>query len=104
MAFRVRYTPSISGTNKIMISEEMAAYLDGLGQQGAKFAEAIAPEVTGEYKRSFTVETVRRGGPRKNRAEARVINTSDHAMAVEYTDSGGHRTLGRTVDYVERLA
>lgn len=101
MATRIRYDKNIGEVNKLMTSPEMAAFLRSIAEKAVPYAKAISPRETGDYEESFSVTSVRRGGPRKNRAEARITNTSDHASAVEFTNHGGHRVLGRTVDHIE---
>lgn len=100
---RIKYSKSISGTNKLMTSPQMLAFLLTRAQAGLAYAQAVAPRESGDYAEAFEIGRARRrGGPRKNRAEVELVNTSDHASAVEWTNSGGHRVLGRTVDVIER--
>lgn len=97
----IRYEPDFRGTGEGMTSPEMLAVMLAAAEAGKAFAERIAPHRTGEYASSFRVEGVLRGGPRNNRAEARLINDSPHAAAVEWRNHGGERVLGRTVDVIE---
>lgn len=97
---RIRYVKSIQETNKLMTSEQMAELMKSIAEAAIPVAEGLSPVKTGDYIKSFKATAVRRGGPRRNRAEGRLINTSDHAADVEFTDEGGHRVLGRTVDFI----
>lgn len=95
---RIRYVKDIAGTNKLMTSPEMVALMEKRAREGAAYAQGISPTATGEYEQAFEVTSVRRGGPRKNRAEARLSNGAAYARDVERR----HRVLGRTVDVIER--
>jgi hypothetical protein len=97
----IRYESNISGTNDLMTSEEMLALMVAAAQAGMSYAQRISPVDTGEYVESFRVEGEIRGGPARNRAEARLVNDSDHAADVEWRNHGGERVLGRTVDAIE---
>lgn len=102
MARAVRYKPNYEGLGEVMRSEAMAAMLHRKAEEGRQYAEAIAQGFrrTGDYASSFTVESSTRGSGRyADRAEARLINTSDHALLVEYHDD--HRVLGTVVDILE---
>lgn len=101
MAIRIRYDKNIGEIKKLMTSAEMAAFLQGIAEAAVPYARAISPRDSGDYEESFKVTSVRRGGPRNNRAEARITNTSDHATAVEFRNHGGQRVLGRVVDHIE---
>jgi hypothetical protein len=98
----IDYRPNIRGTNKLMTSPEMVALMAAAAKKGEGYAQSISPRQTGEYAESFRVETTAKGGPRHNRAEARLINDSAHAAAVEWQNNGGERVLGRTVDFIEQ--
>jgi hypothetical protein len=98
---RIRYVPDRAGTNELMTSPKMLAGMVAAAEKGRAFAESISPRATGEYARSFTIESTRRGGPSRDRAEARLVNTAPHAAAVEWVNNGGERVLGRTVDFIE---
>lgn len=98
---RIRYQWDIASTNELMNDPEMVAVLRAAAERGAEYAASIAPRDTGEYARSFEVETSTKSGPAHDRAEARLINTSDHATQVEFVNHGGARVLGRTVDVIE---
>lgn len=95
---RIRYQKDIAGTRKIMTSQEMADLMRERAELGKSAAEAYAPEDSGDYKAAFKIEVKRRGGPRNNRAEARLYNSVPYAKDVERR----HRVLGRVVDEIER--
>lgn len=97
----IRYESNISGTNELMTSPEMLALMTAAAQAGMAYAQRISPVESGEYVSSFRIEGDLRGGPRHNRAEARLINESGHAADVEWRNHGGERILGRTVDAIE---
>lgn len=92
----IRYKEDIAGTNRLMRGPEMQAVLRAVAEKGADFARSISPERTGDYKASFHVEVRADGGPRHNRAEARIVNDSPHATEVEWRD--GYHVLARTAD------
>lgn len=95
---RIRYRPNFAGTRRVMTSPQMAEVMKRRAEAALPFAQGISPRESGEYAGAFRVEVVRRGGPRRNRAEARLINDAEYASDVERR----HRVLGRTVDQIER--
>jgi hypothetical protein len=95
---RIRYVKDIAGTRKLMTSPQMQALLVARAEAGAAHARSIAPRQSGDYADSIKVTSRRRGGPRNNRAEARITATVPYANDVEVR----HRVLGRTVDVIER--
>lgn len=105
---KIRYEKNIAGVNEIMNGPEMVEFLRRAAENGGKYAARISPSGThthtdGErYADSFRVETATKAGPAHDRGEARLINDSDHATAVEFINNGGARVLGRTVDYIEQ--
>lgn len=96
-----RVVMNYSGLRQIMKSEEMQAVLREVAETAQEFAESISPVKSGEYARSFEVTVTGEGGvlPPGARAEAQLINTSDHAVDVEWRD--GFHVLGKTLDYLE---
>lgn len=96
----VRYKPDYAGTNKLMNGPEMQVMLRSAAEKGRIFAIGISPERTGEYLRSFEIETKAHGGVHGDRAEATLTNTSPHAGHVEWQD--GYHVLARTADFIER--
>lgn len=95
----VRYQPDYAGTGQLMRSIEMLAVMEHIAEGGANYARVIAPRETGEYADSITVDSTRRGGPHKDRAEARIVADSDHAAYVEWQD--GYHVLERTLAFLE---
>lgn len=94
----MRYTPNKAGTRRLMTSPEMLAMLTARAEAGAEHARSIAPRETGRYASSIKVSGVRRGGPNRDRSEARITADVPYAVSVEIR----HRVLGRTVDSIER--
>ncbi|MCW2904924.1 MAG: hypothetical protein JWO67_7189 [Streptosporangiaceae bacterium] len=101
MADRIKYEADYHGTRELMTSPEMLACMGAAAEQGKQFAVSISPRRTGEYSESFHVEGSTAGGPNRDRAEARLTNTSSHAADVEWRNHGGMRILGKTVDHIE---
>lgn len=95
----VRYKADYAGTGQLMRSAEMLAMLGEVAGHGAEFARSIAPRDTGEYADSIRVDSTRRGGSHKDRAEAQIIADSDHAAYVEWRD--GYHVLERTLAFLE---
>jgi hypothetical protein len=79
----------------VINSEPMRAELEDRAMRAGQFAEAIAPEETGEYKASFAVTSGLSGGVDRKRAWATLENYSDHAIEVEFGNShqAGHHVL-----------
>lgn len=97
----VRYTPDIAGTGRLMKGPEMQEMVRSAAEKGKAFAESISPVETGEYKSSFRVEVTAHGGTGVggDRAQANLINDSDHATDVEWVDN--YHVLARTADYIQ---
>ncbi|MDT0302902.1 hypothetical protein [Streptomonospora wellingtoniae] len=94
MSFRPRYSQDIRKTRKLMKSKELQALLVRVTESvGRPYAESISPHESGEYRSAFRVS----GEVEADRAQARLENTSDHAVPVEIK----HRVLARTVDRLE---
>lgn len=100
------YQPNSSGFQQIANSPEMRAALKAVAEKGKSIAQGLAQDfrVTGDYADSFEVrETTipwdgQYPGPR---AAAQLVNTSDHAAAVEWGNQHAHKAhhvLGRTLD------
>ena len=94
---RIRYQKSSKGTVELMTSAEMLAVMVAAAEAGKSYAEGISPRASGHYADSFKVEEDRRGGPRNDRAEARLVNTAAYSPAVE----ARHDVLARTVGVIE---
>ena len=104
----VRYVGSYKGIGELMNSPEMVSVMRQVAEKAKPFAESIAPvgdprtdPHAGEYKASFEVTAQAHGGPDGDRAEARLVNTSDHAVNVEWQD--GYHVLARTLDAMGTL-
>lgn len=97
---RIVYEPDLKGIGELLKSAQMEAMVRAAAEKGATFAESIAPRRSGRYARSFRLTSTRNGGPRQDRAEARVVNEADYWWAIEYIN--GERVLGRMVDYIEQ--
>lgn len=86
------YKGSYEGIGELLRSEMMVAAMAERAKAVQEMAEQLAPESIvgstlsppGRYKKSFRVETSKRGGFRKNRAEAKVVNDDPVAVFVEY--------------------
>lgn len=74
---------------------------ESAAQRGLRWAQAHAPVETGEYRRSFEVESAEVTVSGQRRKGARLVNTSDHAWAVEW-GTGGKHILARAADEIER--
>jgi hypothetical protein len=96
---RVNYRPNRPGTGQLLRTEEMEQLVARAANKAKAHAEKIAPRDTGRYAASFEVESTRRGGPNSDRAEAHLINTANHAWAVEFVN--GDRVLGKAADHIE---
>lgn len=96
---RIRYRKSSKGTIELMTSPQMRAVMVAAAENAKPYAEAISEPFADSrhYIESFRVTSVRRGGPRHDRAEARLVNVADYGAAVE----SRHQVLGHTVDYIE---
>lgn len=98
------YNPNFDGFRKMANGPEIRAALAEVATKGKGIAEGLAQDfrITGDYADSFEVrdETIqwqgRFSGPR---AAAQLVNTSDHAVAVEFGNEHvphPHHVLGRT--------
>jgi hypothetical protein len=91
----IRYQPvSYAKFNPLLNTPELEEVLRQIAEKGMAYAVSISPEHTGEYKASFSVETGVHGGPHGDRAEAQIVNSSDHAVNVEWQDN--YHVLSRT--------
>jgi hypothetical protein len=95
----VRYRGDYDGLGELMRSGEMQQAMRQVAEDAMEYAASTAPVRTGDYKAHFSVTVTGEGGKHGNRAEADVVNDSDHAVLVEWTD--GYRTLQNAA---ERLA
>jgi hypothetical protein len=97
----VRYRANYQGTGELMNSPEMVAVMRQVAEKGVPFARSISPVDTGEYEASFEVTSQSHGGVHGDRAEAQIVNTSDHAARVEWQDN--YHVLARTADALGTL-
>lgn len=100
----VRVELNKAGWDAIALSPEVLAACMAEAERGKAFAVGIAPVDTREYSESFDVDpdvvTYFRSGPR---VAARLVNTAEHAAAVEFGNEHvkrPHRVLGRTAAYL----
>lgn len=101
MAGKSTFKPSYKGIGQLMNSPEMVELVRQRAEAAMGYAESISPERTGDYKASFEVTAGANGGPKNDRAEARLTNTSDHAVDVEWKD--GYHVLNRTAGTIGTL-
>jgi hypothetical protein len=101
MAAKITYKPSYAGTGALMNGPEMQEMLRQKAVKGMEYAIGIAPERTGDYKEHFSVEVRDHGGVHGDRAEAKIVNDSDHATEVEWRD--GYHVLSRTAGQLGSL-
>lgn len=109
MAETFHYRSNRKGWDAIALGPEMQKLTSEVAEKAKAHARSIAPESNDgrgvPYKDSFDVEqiVVKEFG-RGVRAGARLINTAQHAAAVEWgnkrTKGQGHRVLGRTLDFL----
>lgn len=102
------FKPNHSGLGEVLRSAEMEAMLVAKAEHVKAIAEAdaqtlVGPGIPTHYKDRFRVESTRRGGAHHDRAEARVVNDDEQALAVEFGIPGRpnypkHRTLGKALD------
>lgn len=95
---RSTYRPDHAGTRRLMTGPAMQAMLQARAEKGAAEARATAPRQSGDYAAGIEVDSTARGGPRRDRAEARIVATVPHSVSVEIR----HRVLGHAVDAAER--
>lgn len=92
----LRYIPDPRGAELLLSSAEMRGALAAAAEAAMEHAISIAPVVTGEYAASFSVQEM--GG------NIFIVNTSDHAAAVEWGTSDTNQArhvLARAVDWLE---
>jgi hypothetical protein len=94
--FRLNY----AGLGGVLRSAEMVAEMARRAELVKAQAEATAPYRASDpdphYQDEFSVEVTDHGGVHGDRAEASVVNSSEHAYLVEFLN--GDRTLGRALD------
>jgi hypothetical protein len=85
MPVKVTFRPNRSGQKAAGNSEAIFRELERRADRVIQLAQAIAPEKTGEYKRSFRKQRTRIRG----QAAVQVVNDAPHSMIVEF-GSGPH--------------
>lgn len=106
---QIKYKPSYPGLRALMNGPEMQAMLRQVAEKGKTYAESISPvgvppedRHPGEYKASFAVDARANGGVHGDRAEAKIVNTSVYAAALEWGNGAyppyahGYHVLNRT--------
>lgn len=96
-----RYVGSYSGIGQLMKSEAMQELVRQVAEKAMPIAVGFAPVRTGEYASSFEIQVSADGGLRTDRAEAILVNTSDHAVDVEWRD--GYHVLTSTLAALDSL-
>jgi hypothetical protein len=94
---KASYSRNHKGTGRLMRTPKMLRVLEEAAQRGESAARAAAPPGS-----TFRVESSKRGsGTWKDRAEARLINTSPDAVEAEY-EGPGRGPLNTAIDAIER--
>jgi hypothetical protein len=96
----ITYEPDFDGIAELLNSAQMEQTMRSAAEKGASHARSISPRRSGEYARSWRVDSMRNGGPKGDRAQGLIYNDAYHWWTVEYVN--GHRVMARVVDYVER--
>lgn len=93
---KAKVRASYKGIGEILRSPQMKREMEARAKRVQAKAEALAPVDTGDYVKSFRVESEIRAG-KTRRAVAKVINDSPHAAYVEWGTSRTprHRVMGR---------
>jgi hypothetical protein len=91
---RVRFVADYAGTGEMLRTDYMLAAVMRHAGRIEDIAVAISPLDQGEYVSSFHIIPTTHGGPKGDRAQARVENFSPHANFVEF---GTSRQKGRHV-------
>jgi hypothetical protein len=100
---KARYQPNNSGFARAAVGPEVRALLREIGEKAKSRAVSLAQDfrVSGDYADGFELEEDISSEGRNRRAVIRLVNTSDHAAAVEWgnaRDHRPHRVLGRVLD------
>jgi hypothetical protein len=103
----MRWDWDYEGFDALLAGPEMEGLMGELVRKGEQAAIVMAPERTGNYKRSFETETgvgkpapAAAGGPR---AYGKLRNTDPAAAAIEYGNNHNHQAhyvLTRAVDFM----
>lgn len=98
----MRWDWNYEGFGELLCGPEMEALMSGLIDKAGAAAEAIAPEWTGTYKRSFETEHGVKETLSGRRAYGTLRNTAPYAASVEYGNATfkAHHVLGRAIDHM----
>lgn len=99
----VRYVPDHEGVAGYLLSPEVRRMLHDRAAGAAQYAAAIAPVESGAYAASIHTEDGGTGGPKRDRAAARVVADVEYAAAVEFGNARvpPHHTLAATIPMIE---
>lgn len=89
------FVPNSGAVQALAAAPQMQQAMVTSAERGQVWAEANSPRRTGEYASSFEVQAATIDGM----AGARLINTSPHAVYVEWAN--GTHVLARAVDAIE---
>lgn len=94
------YVMDAKATEALLESGQLRPAARQAAERGKAHAESVAPVESGEYRDSFTVED---STGWDGRAAVDLVNTSEHAAAVEYGNRGrrGRHILASTIDIIE---
>ena len=102
------YEGNYAGIGQLMRSDEMLAVVAEAGAKALAYAESISPVGSGRdphpgmYKGGWRMETASAGGPRHDRAEARIINDALDEVLADVVD--GHDVPAKVLAYIEESA
>lgn len=102
----VEFEMDRNGMRKVAGGAELRLAVGIIARKGLAYAESIAPERTGDYKRSFDVVMSRVVVAGMRRVAAKLVNTDPAAAAIEWGahvgggETPAHRTLGRTLAFL----
>lgn len=111
------FIPDHAGLAEIVVGPEITEALQSITEKAKGIAEGLSADFadTGDYESSFVTEVAIQGLPAAGSSQAHLaavgtlLNTSGHAVAVEYGFEGrsdrptkkAHRVLGRTLAALE---
>lgn len=104
MAAGYRFELNKLGVSEVANGQDIRREMRRRADNAASWVRANAPRDSGDFADSLRVEDVARGGPKRDRAEVRLVADSDHAVYVEYGAYGrdGEHLLTRAADFVRR--
>ncbi len=90
------------GMREVARGPELRAAVGIIAKKGQLYAEGIAPERSGHYKKSFQVNFARITIAGMRRVAARLVNTDPAAISIEWGTkrTPAHRTLTRTLAFL----